>query len=47
MLYLHYNTVAYRMGRIKKMINIDFDNADERFLLQTLLKIYEITADEK
>lgn len=46
-LYLHYNTVAYRMGRIKKIINLDLDNADDRFLLQTLLRLYEINKDEK
>ncbi len=47
LLHLHYNTVAYRMKRIKKMTNIDFDDSNGRFLLQTLLIIYEINADEE
>lgn len=38
---VHYNTVAYRMQRIKELAHVSFDNADQMLNLQIALKIYE------
>ncbi len=39
---VHYNTVAYRIQRIKELAHISFDNADQMLNLQIALKIYEV-----
>lgn len=41
MMGVHYNTVAYRIQRIKELAHISFDNADQLLNLQVALKIYE------
>ncbi len=38
---VHYNTVAYRIQRIKELAHVSFDNADQMLNLQIALKIYE------
>lgn len=38
-LYTHYNTVAYRLERIKEITGIDLEKADERFNLELALKM--------
>lgn len=40
-LYIHYNTVAYRMQRIKEITGKDFQDYDDRLSLQIALKVYE------
>ena len=39
---VHYNTVAYRIQRIKELAHVSFDNADQMLILQIALKIYEV-----
>ena len=39
---VHYNTVAYRIQRIKELAHVSFDNADQMLNLQIALKIYEV-----
>lgn len=41
---VHYNTVAYRIQRIKELAHVSFDDADQLLNLQIALKIYEINA---
>lgn len=41
---VHYNTVAYRIQRIKELAQVSFDNADQLLNLQIALKIYDIRA---
>ncbi|BEP28840.1 PucR family transcriptional regulator [Helicovermis profundi] len=41
-LYTHYNTIIYRIQRIKEIINIDLDNSDDSLNLQIALKIVDI-----
>ncbi|MDO5563706.1 MAG: PucR family transcriptional regulator [Eubacteriales bacterium] len=41
-LHVHYNTIPYRLEKIKKISNIDLNNSNDRFLIQILLKIYEM-----
>ncbi|HZJ68600.1 MAG TPA: PucR family transcriptional regulator ligand-binding domain-containing protein [Candidatus Eisenbacteria bacterium] len=41
-LFIHYNTVVYRLNRIKEIMDIDFDNYNDRLNLQLALKINEI-----
>ncbi|SCY73470.1 PucR family transcriptional regulator [Alkaliphilus peptidifermentans] len=40
-MYTHYNTIIYRMQRIKEITSMDMDNADDKLSLQVALKIYE------
>lgn len=42
---VHYNTVAYRIQRIKELAKVSFDNADQLLNLQIALKIYEINSN--
>ena len=39
---VHYNTVAYRIQRIKELAGVSFDNSDQLLNLQIALKIHEI-----
>ena len=41
-MFTHYNTIIYRIQRIKEITGIDFDEYDERLNLQIALKIHEI-----
>lgn len=41
-MYTHYNTIVYRLDKIKTLLNITFDNADTRLQIQLGLKLYEM-----
>ncbi|MFB5268275.1 PucR family transcriptional regulator [Paenibacillus enshidis] len=41
-MYTHYNTVVYRLDKIKSMLGISFDDPEARLQLQMGLKIYEM-----
>jgi purine catabolism regulator len=41
-LYTHYNTIVYRMERIKQLLAVDFENPDIQLQLQLAIKIYLI-----
>lgn len=38
-LFTHYNTILYRLSRIQEIIKVDLDDEDQRYALQTALKI--------
>ncbi|MBB6215155.1 purine catabolism regulator [Anaerosolibacter carboniphilus] len=42
LLFTHYNTILYRVQRIKQITGRDVDNAEDRFDLETALKIMKI-----
>ena len=42
-LYIHRNTLVYRMGRIAAITNLDLDNPEHRLALQLALRIYRMT----
>ncbi|KXG75113.1 PucR family transcriptional regulator [Thermotalea metallivorans] len=42
LLFTHYNTILYRIQRIKQITGRDIDNAEDRFNLETALKIMKI-----
>ncbi len=41
-MYTHYNTIIYRMQRIKEITGIDFDNYNDRLNYEISLKIYDM-----
>ena len=41
-LFTHYNTIVYRLERIREITGIDLENAEERFKLELALKIKNI-----
>ncbi|WP_068505512.1 PucR family transcriptional regulator [Paenibacillus kribbensis] len=41
-MYTHYNTIVYRLDKIKTILGISFDDAEARLQLQLGLKIYEM-----
>jgi len=41
-MYLHKNTVNYRIQRIKELFNIDYDNGQEVLFIYLSLKLYSI-----
>jgi len=41
-LFTHYNTILYRIRRIKQITGRDIDNPEDRFNLETALKIMKI-----
>ena len=41
-MYAHYNTIVYRMNRIKEITDMDFENSDDYLNMQVAIKIYEI-----
>lgn len=41
-MFTHYNTIIYRMQRIKDITGINIDNANDRLNIQIALKIYEV-----
>ena len=43
-LYIHYNTVGYRMERIEKITGMDLDSPDDRLNLEIALKLNKIYA---
>lgn len=44
-MFTHYNTIIYRMQRIKDITDINMDNASDRLNIQIALKIYEVYAN--
>lgn len=46
-LYTHYNTILYRLNRIKEIVKMDLDNEEERYALQTALKVNKIIKSKK
>ncbi|MDF2804978.1 MAG: transcriptional regulator, CdaR [Anaerocolumna sp.] len=40
-MFTHYNTIIYRIQRIKEITGVDFDDYDEILNLQIALKIHE------
>lgn len=41
-LFVHYNTVSYRLEQIERLLNIRLDDAEERFQLQLALKLMQM-----
>ncbi|KAB3532089.1 PucR family transcriptional regulator [Alkaliphilus serpentinus] len=41
-MYTHYNTIIYRVQRIKEITGMDLDDADDKLSLQMALKIYDV-----
>ncbi len=41
-MYTHYNTIIYRIQRIKEIIQMDLDEPNDRLNVQVALKIYEM-----
>lgn len=41
-MYTHYNTITYRMNRIKEITGINFDNYDDKLNLEISIKIYDM-----
>lgn len=41
-MYTHYNTIVYRLEKVKSLLGISFDDPEERLKLQLGLKIYEM-----
>ncbi|MTI69064.1 MAG: hypothetical protein FH751_02265 [Firmicutes bacterium] len=46
-MYIHYNTIIYRIQRIKEIIGIDFEDHNTMLNVQICLKVYDILKDEK
>ncbi len=46
-MYTHYNTVIYRIQRIKEITGIDFEDYDDRLNFQISLKILEMQENER
>ncbi|PRR69499.1 PucR family transcriptional regulator [Neomoorella humiferrea] len=41
-LYMHYNTVLYRVNKIKELIGVDFNNPDQVLNLQVAMRLLEV-----
>lgn len=46
-LFLHYNSVLYRLGRIKEILGVDLDDEDQKLNLAIALKIRKLINYEK
>lgn len=46
-LYIHRNTLNYRLGKIKELTGIDYHNAQEKFRLMCSYRIWEILSSEE
>lgn len=46
-MYSHYNTIVYRIARIKEILKIDFDNYEEMLNVQIALKVLDLMGDDK
>ena len=44
-MFVHYNTVVYRLQRIREITKMDFDNYEDRLNLQIALQILDMTID--
>ncbi len=42
MLFTHYNTILYRLGRIQEIIKKDLEKEEDRYAIQTALKVHKI-----
>ena len=42
LLYMHRNSVIYRISRIRELLNVDLDNPDIRLLLLISFKVLEL-----
>jgi purine catabolism regulator len=40
-LFTHYNTVVYRLDRVRDILGLDLENADDRLQLQIAIKLHE------
>ena len=47
LLYTHYNTVLYRLGRIQEITGMKLENSEDRFNLQLAIKLGDALAEEK
>jgi purine catabolism regulator len=45
-LYIHRNTLLYRLDRIRQVGNLDLDDAEARLQLQLALRAYELTREQ-
>lgn len=45
-MYAHYNTIIYRMQRIREIIGTDLDNSNDRLNIQIALKILDMVKNE-
>lgn len=41
-LFTHYNTILYRLGRIQDIIGMSIDKEEDRYAIQTALKVHKI-----
>lgn len=46
-LYLHYNSVLYRLGRIREILGVDLEDEDQKLNLAIALKIRKLTNHRK
>lgn len=44
-MYTHYNTITYRMNRIKEITGVNFDNYDDKLSLEISIKIYDMLSN--
>src|SRR5699024_2185518 len=42
-LFIHYNTMKYRFGKICELINLDLDNREEKFKIELCLKLMNMS----
>jgi Sugar diacid utilization regulator len=45
-MYTHYNTIVYRLERIKEILHIDLENEEDKLQLQIALKFHQIDSNE-
>ncbi|WP_410495464.1 PucR family transcriptional regulator [Cellulosilyticum sp. ST5] len=45
LLYTHYNTIVYRLDKVKGLLGIDFDDYDSKLNVEIALKLYRIYSD--
>jgi purine catabolism regulator len=44
-LYIHRNTLSYRLDRIQELTGQDLENSDEKLALQLALKLWQVRPD--
>ena len=44
-MYIHYNTILYRINKIQQITNMDLSNSNDRLNLEVSLKIMNIIDD--
>lgn len=45
-MYTHYNTIVYRLERIKEILHIDLENEEDKLQLQIALKFHQMDSQE-